>query len=101
MNSVFFTSRRSQAFAVFQSRITVSGETFKTCAVSSTVRPPKNLNSTTWLMRASNVASPAERIAECNEVVLLHVWQLLHVIEIDVNRTAATFLALPAAGELH
>ena len=42
-----------------------------------------------------------ERIAECNEVVLLHVWQLLHVIEIDVNRTAATFLALPAAGELH
>jgi hypothetical protein len=35
---------------------------------------------------------PAERIAERNDVVLLRGWQLLHFIEIEVNRTATTFL---------
>jgi hypothetical protein len=34
-----------------QSRITVSGEIFNTFAVSSTVSPPKNRNSTTRLLR--------------------------------------------------
>ena len=43
----------------------------------------------------------AERIVERNEVVLLQGWQLVDVIETDVNRTAATFLALPAACRLH
>src|SRR5437868_448468 len=37
-----------------------------------------------------------ERLAEGEEVVALHrVWQLLHVIEVHVSRTATTFLALP------
>ena len=43
----------------------------------------------------------AERIAERNEVVLRQVWQLLHIIEIHVNRTATAFLAPPAACRLH
>ena len=94
-------SRRSQAFAVFQSRMTVSGETFKTSAVSSTVRPPKNLNSTTWLIRASNVASALSASLRATKSQLLQIRQLLHVIETHVNRTATTFLALPVAGELH
>ncbi len=38
--------------------MTVSGDTLKASAVSSTVRPTKDLNSTTWLIRASIVASP-------------------------------------------
>lgn len=53
---VFFrvrdSSRISHAFANFQSRITVSGETFSTSAVSSTLRPPKNRSSTTWTLRS-------------------------------------------------
>src|SRR5437763_13364399 len=50
-------SRKSQAFASFQSRITVSGDTFNASAVSSTVSPPKYLISTTWLFRTSTSAS--------------------------------------------
>ena len=50
-------SRRSQTFASRQSRITVSGETFNTAAVSSTLSPPKNRISMTRLFRSSNVAS--------------------------------------------
>lgn len=42
------SSRRSQALASFQSRFTVSDETPRTSAVSSTVSPPKNRSSTTW-----------------------------------------------------
>ena len=40
---VFFceSSRNSQLRAIFQSRMTVSGETPRTSAVSSTLRPPK------------------------------------------------------------
>src|SRR5439155_13319837 len=41
--------RNSQSLATFHSRCTVSEETLKTSAVSSTLRPPKKRNSTTWL----------------------------------------------------
>jgi len=41
------SSRRSQLFANFQSRCTVSGETFKMSAISFTLSPPKKRNSTT------------------------------------------------------
>src|SRR4029453_4788263 len=50
-------SRRSQVRESFQSRITVSGEIRSTAAVSSILRPPKNRNSTTRLLRSSNSAS--------------------------------------------
>lgn len=43
----FPVSRCSQALAVVQSRITVTAETPRMCAVSSTLRPPKNRSSTT------------------------------------------------------
>src|SRR5688572_28601914 len=43
----------------------------------------------------------AERIAEGDEVSILRVRQLLHVIETHMNRTATTFLTLPVASELH
>ncbi len=45
--------RRSHIFANFQSRLTVSRETFKTSAVSSTLSPPKKRSSTTRLLRSS------------------------------------------------
>ena len=38
---------------MFQSRVTVFSETFNTPAISSLFRPPKYLNSTTWLRRGS------------------------------------------------
>jgi hypothetical protein len=45
--ALFLISRTSQTLASFQSRRTVSGETFSTRAVSSALRPPKKRNSTT------------------------------------------------------
>src|SRR5947207_4480557 len=51
------SSRNSQALASFQSRITVSWDTRRAVAVSSTLRPPKNRSSTTSLLRASTTAS--------------------------------------------
>src|ERR1035437_9919934 len=50
-------SRKSQARASLQSRMTVSGETFNTTAVSSTLRPPKNRSSMTRALRESTAAS--------------------------------------------
>ena len=44
-------ARLSQALAVLQSRITVTTDTFRTSAVSSTLIPPKNRSSTTWVFR--------------------------------------------------
>jgi hypothetical protein len=46
-------SLSNHTLASFQSRMTVSGEIFRTSAVSFTLRPPKNRNSTTWLFRGS------------------------------------------------
>src|SRR5439155_8068998 len=51
------SSRSSHSFARRQSRLTVSDETLSTSAVSSTVKPPKNRNSTTWLFRTSTCAN--------------------------------------------
>src|SRR5581483_7267618 len=44
--SSFVSSRRSQARTIVHSLSTVRFETPSTCATSSTVIPPKNLNST-------------------------------------------------------
>src|SRR5262250_289678 len=48
------SSRWSHALAVAQSRRTVFGEIWSTSAISSTVSPPKNLNSTTRPFRGSS-----------------------------------------------
>src|SRR4029453_2556540 len=48
------SSRYSQAFALFHSRITVIGETRRTSAVSST---PKKRSSTTFALRDARAAS--------------------------------------------
>jgi hypothetical protein len=53
----FFKCRSSHIFANFQSRLTVSRETFKTSAVSSTLSPPKKRSSTTRLLRSSTSAN--------------------------------------------
>jgi hypothetical protein len=42
---------RSQALAIFQSRMTLWGEIFNTSAVSSTLNPPKNRSSMTFALR--------------------------------------------------
>src|ERR1043165_5614761 len=47
----FVNSRRSQASATFQSRVTVLGETCKTSAISLLSRPPKKRSSTTRALR--------------------------------------------------
>ncbi len=46
-------SANSHALASRQSRMTASGETFKTSAVSSTLNPPKKRNSIARALRAS------------------------------------------------
>ena len=51
------TPASSHAFASFQSRITVSTDTFKTAAVSSTLSPPKNRSSITRALRSSTAAN--------------------------------------------
>ena len=51
------SSRSSQAFAIFQSRMTVSGDTCSAAAVSCTLKPPKNRISITRLFRSSTFAS--------------------------------------------
>src|SRR5262245_23974973 len=48
-----FISRESQSLAKFQSRFTVSTETFRTSAISSFASPPKKRISTTWTLRGS------------------------------------------------
>ena len=53
------SSRSSHAFASFQSRMTVSTDTLRTVAVSSTLSPPKNRSSITRLFRSSTFASSA------------------------------------------
>src|SRR5438876_9593710 len=53
----WLSSRSSHALASFQSRITVSGDTCRATAVSSTVSPPKKRSSTTSLLRASTTVS--------------------------------------------
>src|SRR6187401_1726198 len=50
------SSWRSHARAVFQSLITVRTDTPRVSAVSSTLKPPKKRNSTTWLGRGSTIA---------------------------------------------
>ncbi len=62
-------SRASQALASLQSRRTVSGETFSTSAVSSTLKPPKKRNSTTRLFRGSTRARALQRIVQRDQVV--------------------------------
>ena len=51
------SSRSSQSFASRQSRLTVSGDTWSTSAVSSTLKPPKNRNSMIRLLRTSTFAN--------------------------------------------
>jgi hypothetical protein len=51
------SSRESQFLALTQSRRTVRGSTPTTSAVSSSLSPPKNRHSTTWLSRESSSAS--------------------------------------------
>src|SRR5215475_2810060 len=55
--TVPLTSWYSHALATFHSRRTVRSDTARTIAVSRTVNPPKNLNSTIRLLRASISAS--------------------------------------------
>jgi hypothetical protein len=80
--------------------MTVSGDTFNTGAVSVTVRPPQNLNSTTWLMRASNVSSPVSASLRATTSRSSGFRQLARVIEAEVDRTATAFLAVSVACEL-
>ena len=62
--SFFPSSRNNQVFAIFQSRRTVSGDTFKTSEHSSIVNPPKYRSSTTWPFRGSIFASKVSRMAK-------------------------------------
>jgi monoamine oxidase len=65
-------SRCSHTLANCQSRITVSGETLTTDAVSSTVRPPKNRSSITRLLRWSNLASASRASSSATRLQQTH-----------------------------
>ena len=62
------SSRVSQVFANFQSRMTVSGDTFSTSAVSSTLKPPKNRSSTTWLCPLVALRERLERLVNRDQI---------------------------------
>ena len=61
------SSRYSQILALLQSRLTVTGETLSTTAVSSTLRPPKNRISTTRTLRI-HARKRVQRVIERHEV---------------------------------
>ena len=94
------SSRISQFFANFQSRITVSGEIFRTSAVSSTLNPPKNRSSTTCAFRSYCAASArsASSMAIRSSGVSLATAQVL--VERDPLERAAALLILSRAGEV-
>ena len=86
-----FSSRNSQVFASRQSRVRVSGEIFKTVAVSSTLSPPKNRNSTTRLRRGSSVAN-ALSVVERHEILSTIVCSESLVVQRDLLTASSAFL---------
>ena len=54
------SSRSNQSLASRQSRLTVSGDTWSTSAVSSTLKPPKKRNSIMRLFRTSTAANASK-----------------------------------------
>ena len=62
------SSRYSQILALLQSRLTVTGETLSTMAVSSTLRPPKKRISTTLHFARIDARQCVQRVIERHEV---------------------------------
>ena len=62
--SSVFSSRSSHAFAIFQSRMTVSTDTLKASAVSSTLSPPKKRISQEWEAEVSACDAEPARLAQ-------------------------------------
>ena len=89
-------SRCSHALASRQSRMTVSGDTFSTDAVSSTLNPPKNRSSTTRLFRSSNCRQRLQRVVERHEVLTRLVGDDERLVEGDPHRVAAALLSARA-----
>ena len=94
-------SRCSHAFASFQSRITVSTDTFKTEAVSSTLSPPKNRSSITRALRSSTVGQRLERIVEGDEILTWLVRHDQRVIKRHSDGPAAALLVALRPGDVH
>ena len=94
------SSRRSHAFASFQSRITVSGETCSASAVSSTLNPPKNRISITRLFRSSSFGQCLERVVQGDQIAPRFVRERQVVNQCDPDRAAAALLIRPGAREI-
>ena len=95
------SSRSSQFFANFQSLITVSGEIFNTSAVSSTLNPPKNRSSTTWLFRSYCAASARSASSMAIRSSGVSLATARFSIERHATERTTALLVLSGPGEIH
>ena len=75
--------------------MTVSGDTFKTDAVSSTLSPPKNRSSTTRLFRSSKFASASSASSSATKSCAGLVGDRQRLVEGHPRRIAAALLSAP------
>ena len=88
------SSRYSQILALLQSRLTVTGETLSTMAVSSTLRPTKKRISTTRTLRGSTLRECVQRVIEGHEVGTGIAADENSLIERDMLHAASAFEVL-------
>ena len=91
------SSRSSQTFARPQSRITVMGDTFSTSAVSSTLRPPKNRNSTILALPLVERRQGFQRLIERDDVRARFARNGQRLVQRDLNNVATALLLVPRA----
>ena len=95
------SSRISQFFANFQSRITVSGEIFRTSAVSSTLNPPKKPQLDDLAFRSYCAASAASASSMAIRSSGVSAGDRQVLVERDAVQRAAALLVLAGPGEVH
>ena len=93
------SSRSSHSLASFQSRFTVSGDTFSASAVSSTLSPPKNRSSTTWARRSERRGEVRQRLVQRDQVLAALLRHDQRLVERHARGAAtALLIALRARG---
>ena len=92
------SSVKSHARAIFQSRITVSEDTFTTSAVSFTLRPPKNRSSTIRDLRGSTSARADSASSNATSSARPGLRYIQRLGEIQRLGLAAALARHPAAG---
>ena len=81
--------------------MTVSDDTLSTEAVSSTLKPPKKRNSTTWCFRSSNLCRCVEGIVEGDQIQARLDRHGQGVGECDFQRAATPLLIVLRPRDIH